>query len=219
MIAPDECPPNSLGARSTWGEGTRPSSPALPTAMRHDTALPQPWASRGVERGRGDAQGEGEPRGAPSWASHWRFVLAARHGRRAVLRLLGPPSARSSCEAPRWSWGRTVRVGGNARPGAPIPLRSVGHREYHPAATAARTMDRDRPDDLERALALCARKHTSDATDATSSAGRHGLGACSSQLPGASRQQSPEKSSTPVMRGATGGHPAHLPVSRSRRTS
>ena len=40
-----------------------PPRPALPTAMRHDTGLAQPWASRRVERGRGDAQG-GEPRGA-----------------------------------------------------------------------------------------------------------------------------------------------------------
>ena len=33
--------------------------PFLPPAMRHDTGLAQPWASRGVERGRGNAQGEG----------------------------------------------------------------------------------------------------------------------------------------------------------------
>ena len=99
-------PSNSLGGPGQpgvkgHGRCVRPCQPA----MRHDAGLAQPWASRRVERGRGDAQGEGEPRGAPSWASHWRFVLAARHGRRAVLRLLGPPSARSSCETPRWKLG------------------------------------------------------------------------------------------------------------------
>jgi hypothetical protein len=69
-------------------------------------------------------------------------------------------------------------------------------------------MDRDRPDDLERALALCARAHTNEATARTSAAGRHELGVCSSQLPGASREQSRESSRPP--RAAPSGAIRHI---------
>jgi hypothetical protein len=56
-------PSGQLGVKE-HGRCVRPCQPA----MRHDAGLAQPWASRRVERGRGDAQGGGEPRGALSWA-------------------------------------------------------------------------------------------------------------------------------------------------------
>jgi hypothetical protein len=46
--------PVNLGVKE-HGRCVRPCQPA----MRHDAGLAQPWASRRVERGRGDAQGEG----------------------------------------------------------------------------------------------------------------------------------------------------------------
>ena len=112
-----------------------PPRPALPTAMRHDTGLAQPWASRRVERGRGDAQGVGAER-RPSWASHWRFVLAARHGRRAVLRLLGnehSPCVRERTRVKRLP-GRQPRVRTNGR-----VLLAVARRV--PTAVAGEVLD------------------------------------------------------------------------------
>ena len=49
--------------------------------------LPQPWASRRVEQGRGDAQGEGSREAPLGWVSHWK------------VRLCGSPrmAGRSAC--------------------------------------------------------------------------------------------------------------------------
>jgi hypothetical protein len=167
MIAPDECPPNSLGARSTWGEGTRPPSPAVPTGNAPRHAVCSNLGRRvalnevGVMPG-----GEGSREVPLGWASHWRFVLAARHGWRAVLRLLGPPSARSGCEAPRWIFGEDCRV-------AWIGAAS----KSPPAARKRPRAKRTQPSDCRRQPRV-----------------RMELGACSSQLPGASREQSWEPS-------------------------
>ena len=84
--------------------------------MRHDTALAQPWASLRVERGRGNAQGEGS-RKAP---------LA---GYRTGGRICGSPrmAGRSACVGPTFrrlrlrragSPGGTVRAGRPGRAGA-----------------------------------------------------------------------------------------------------
>ena len=56
-------PSNSLGAPVNLGvkEHGRCVRPCQP-AMRHDAGLAQPWASRRVERGRGDAGGRGAER-------------------------------------------------------------------------------------------------------------------------------------------------------------
>jgi len=84
------------------------------------------------------------------------------------------------------------------------------HRESHPGATAARTMGSGSAGRPGTGLALCARAHTNEATARTPAAGRHALGACSSQLPCASGEQSPEKSSTPLCAAPSGGiRPIH----------
>lgn len=125
-------------AASGLANGNAPRRGASPNLGRR-VALQEvgvmPWG-RGAER-------------RPSWASQWRFVLAARHGWRAVLRVLGPPSARSGGRAaPRWSWGRTVALEGMRFPAPRFPCGQSATACTTLAATAARTMDRDRRDDL-----------------------------------------------------------------------
>jgi hypothetical protein len=74
--------------------------PALPMQCARTTLGPT-WASRRVDRGRGDAQGEGSREAPLGWASHCgRFVSAARQGWGAVLRVSGRGGAGADRAAP-----------------------------------------------------------------------------------------------------------------------
>jgi hypothetical protein len=195
--------PEGVRGRRVW---------SLPTATRHDTALPQPWASRRVERGRVMPRGRGAER-RPSWASHWRFVLAARHGWRAVLRVLGPPSARSSCEAPRWSWGRTVALEGMRFPAPRFPCAQSATACTTLAATAASHDGPGRRDDLKE-HSPCVRERTQmQRLPGRQPRVRMNLAraprSCQARAPRAVRRRSPRR---PSIRGAIGGHPAHPPA-------
>jgi hypothetical protein len=94
-------------AASDLANGNAPRHGASPN-LGHRVALNEVAV---MPRGRGAER-------RPKWASHWRFVLAARHGWRAVLRLLRPtfrtPRLRSAALD---LGGRTVRVARNARSG------------------------------------------------------------------------------------------------------
>src|SRR6188472_4425958 len=71
--------------------------------------------------------------------------------------------------------GKDCRIGGNALPRAPIPMRSVGHRVYHPCRDRGTHDGPGSAGRPERALALCARAHTNAATARTSAAGTEEL--------------------------------------------
>jgi hypothetical protein len=136
-VGPDSGRGPAAAVRARPERVRAPPRPALPTAMRHETGLPQPWASRRVERGRGDAQGEGIREAPLAGYRTGRFVLAARHGWRAVLRCSGLPSAGG--EAPRWISGRDC------------PPTSLLHACWG-AAPRCRRGDRVRPAQGDRLL-------------------------------------------------------------------
>jgi hypothetical protein len=123
--------PTGAGGRLAW-----------PTAMRHNTGLAQPWASRRVARGRGDAQGEGireatlaghrwkvRTCGSPRMAGRSACVEARRE-RRSSLGQTGPPALRAAFLRGALARERTGRRRARRFAHAtPKPTRTAGPRD------------------------------------------------------------------------------------------